>query len=93
MAIRIIATGLTLQPGSTNTNVVAELPPEAAFFGSLLLPCSLMNSSWVSTSQTCTLGFGSSNKEITARISGSSSVSNAVINGFFFFPPALGYAG
>lgn len=93
MGVRVIASGLTLQPGSINSNVVATLPSQATFFGSLVLPCSLMDSSWVSVSQNCTLSFSNATKEIRARISGSVSVSNAVINGFFFFPPALAYAG
>lgn len=93
MGVLVIASGLTLQPGSVNSNVVATLPSQAAIFGSLLLPCSLMSSDWVSVSQNCTLSFSSATKEIRARISGSVSVSNAVINGFFFFPPALAYAG
>lgn len=93
MAVRVIASGLTIQPGSINTNVVAELPEEATFFGSLLLPCNLMSSSWTPISQNCSLAFGNNTKEIRARISGNSSVSGAVINGFFFFPPDLAYAG
>lgn len=93
MGVRVIASGLTLQPGSVNSNVVATLPSQAAFFGSLVLPCSLMSSDWVSVSQNCTLSFSNATKEIRARISGNVSVSDAVINGFFFFPPALAYAG
>lgn len=93
MGVRVIASGLTLQPGSVNSNVVATLPSQAAFFGSLALPCSLMSSNWVSVSQNCTLSFSNATKEIRARISGNASVSDAVINGFFFFPPALAYAG
>lgn len=93
MGVRVIASGLTLQPGSVNSNVVATLPSQAAFFGTLALPCALMASNWVSTPQNCTLSFSSATKEIRARISGNASVSDAVINGFFFFPPALAYAG
>ena len=93
MVVRVIATDLNLQPGSVNTNVAAEFPQEASFYGSLALPCSLMGSNWVSLSQNCTLSFSNSTKEIRARLSGSSSVSGAVINGLFFFPPSLAYAG
>ena len=92
MAIHVQASGLTLQPGSVTTNIVATLPSNVHITLPVYLPCSLLTAGWTPMDANGSLSFSNSRQTVIIRVSGNAILNDAVVVGLYFFSSNGAYA-